>query len=129
MAERLIRVETELQHLAHNTDKLVNSFEVSLENNRRTHQTVTELVHSVQGQSTSLVGLKTDLAAMRTEMIAKASLEKVNSLEQRVDSHAKIIDRAAAILKAIEWTLKIGGPATVATAVYYIFTGDLPGGN
>lgn len=129
MAERLIRVETELQHLTQNTDRLVNSFEASLENNRRTHQTVTELVHSVHNQSTSLVGLKTDLASLRAEMIAKASLEKVNALEQKVDSHAKIIDRAAAILRAIEWTLKIGGPATVATAVYYIFTGDLPGGN
>lgn len=127
MAERLIRVETELRHLAENTEKLITSFDNATLDNRRVHQTVVELIGSVHSQSTSLLELKTGMASLRTEMLAKASLDKVETLEGKVDAHSKIIDRAAAILRAIEWTLKIGGPATVAGALYWIFTGDVPG--
>lgn len=127
MAERLIRVETQLEHLTDNTEKLINSFDNSTLDNRRVHQTVVELISSVHNQSSSLLELKTSMSGLRTEVLAKASLEKVHDLEERINEHSKIIDRAAAILRAIEWTLKIGGPATVAGALYWIFTGDVPG--
>lgn len=129
MAERLIRVETELKHLTENTEKLINSFDNSTLDNRRVHQTVVELISSVHNQSSSLLELKTSMTGLRTEVLAKASLEKVDNLEKKITEHDRIIDRAAAILRAIEWTLKIGGPATVAGALYWIFTGDVPGAN
>lgn len=129
MSERLIMVESELHHLTNSTDKLVSSFENSTLDNRRVHQTVVELISSVHNQSASLLDLKTGMNGLRTEVLAKASLEKVSILEKRVEEHARIIDRAAATLRAIEWTLKIGGPATVAGALYWIFTGDIPGGS
>lgn len=127
MAERLIRVETQLEHLTENTEKLIHSFDSATLDNRRVHQTVVELISSVHNQSSSLLELKTGMSGLRTEVLAKASLEKVDTMEKRLDEHARIIDRAAAILRAIEWTLKIGGPATVAGALYWIFTGDVPG--
>lgn len=129
MAERLIRVETQLEHLTENTEKLINSFDNSTLDNRRVHQTVVELISSVHNQSSSLLELKTSMTGLRTEVLAKASLEKVDNLEKKITEHDRIIDRAAAILRAIEWTLKIGGPATVAGALYWIFTGDVPGAN
>lgn len=127
-AERLIKVETELKHLTDNTGKLLSSFEHSATDSRRIHQTVVELISSVHNQSSSLTDLKADVRLLRSEMQLKANVSKVDALELRIDSHDTIITRASAILRAVEWLLKIGGPATFAGAVYWFFTGELPGG-
>lgn len=127
-AERLVKLEIELTHLTDSIKQLLVSFEGSAVDSRRVHQTVTELISSVHNQSGSLADLKADVRSLHSEMQLKANSSKVDALELRIDSHDIIITRASAILGAVEWLLKIGGPVTFAGVIYWFFTGELPGG-
>lgn len=127
-AERLLKLEIELTHLTDSIKKLLSSFESSATDSRRIHQTVVELISSVHNQSSSLTDLKADVRSLHSEMQLKATTSKVDALELRIDSHDIIITRASAILRAVEWLLKIGGPVTFAGIIYWFFTGELPGG-
>lgn len=128
MAERLTRVETELKHLTDNTGRMVSSLESSTADSRRIHQTVVELISSVHQQSQSLSDLKNEFRSLRNEVMAKANLHRVQQLEERVDELGNLITRASAVLRAIEWTVKIGTPVGVGGIVYWFFTGEFPPG-
>jgi len=120
MAERLIKVETELKHLTDSVQRLVTLLDESLSDGNRLNETVLNLINTVHNQSDRIGRAEREIVEIR---------KNVADNERSINDHSKIIDRAASVLKTIEWSLKIGGPATVGGILYWIFTGDVPGAN